>query len=89
MPLHGPACSALQEKLSELWGLWQTVKEAGVGNYLIVAIDTQLRDDFSKRGANVYFKDVQARHTCAPPTGGCARDGDAIVAHKQRAHPSS
>ena len=39
---------------------WQTVKEAGVSNYLIVAIDTQLRDDFTKRGANVYFKDVQA-----------------------------
>ena len=31
-----------------------------MSNYLIVAIDTQLRDDFSKRGANVYFKDVQA-----------------------------
>ena len=50
--------------MKRLWGLGQTVKEAGVGNYLIVAIDTQLRDDFSKRGANIYFKDVQARPTC-------------------------
>ena len=31
-----------------------------MSNYLIVAIDTQLRDEFTKKGANVYYKDIQA-----------------------------
>ncbi|CAL8464975.1 g4510 [Coccomyxa elongata] len=40
--------------------LWlQTVKEAGVKNYLVVAIDTQLRDHLVKQGFNVYFKDLK------------------------------
>ena len=39
----------------------QTVKEVGVSNYVVVAIDTQLRDELAKKGANVYYKDIQAR----------------------------
>ena len=60
---------SFQHEVERLGGLWQTVKEAGVSNYLIVAIDTQLRDDFSQRGANVYFKDVQVRPGCSIPSG--------------------
>ncbi len=32
-----------------------------MSNYLVVAIDTQLRDELAKKGANVYYKDIQAR----------------------------
>ena len=39
----------------------QTVKEAGVKNYLVVAIDTQLRDHLVMEGFNVYFKDLKVR----------------------------
>ncbi len=39
----------------------QTVKEAGVKNYLVVAIDTKLRDHLSNEGSNVYYRDVKVR----------------------------
>ena len=38
----------------------QTVEQAGVKNYVVVAIDAALRDHLAQRGVNVYFKDVQA-----------------------------
>lgn len=37
----------------------QTVAQAGVRNYVVVAIDAQLRDHLMARGINVYFKDIQ------------------------------
>ncbi|EIE20571.1 hypothetical protein COCSUDRAFT_37807 [Coccomyxa subellipsoidea C-169] len=37
----------------------KTVKEAGVKNYLVVAIDTKLRDHLSNEGSNVYYRDVK------------------------------
>ncbi len=39
----------------------QTVEKAKIPNFLIVAIDTQLRDYLTERGVNVYYKDIQAR----------------------------
>ncbi len=42
----------------------QTVKEAGVKNYLVVAIDTKLQDHLMKEGFNVYFRDVKVRGAC-------------------------
>jgi hypothetical protein len=39
----------------------QTVEKAKVPNFLIVAIDTQLRDYLTEKGVNVYYKDIQAR----------------------------
>ena len=32
-------------------------------NFLIVAIDTQLRDYLTEKGVNVYYKDIQVRST--------------------------
>jgi predicted acetyltransferase len=40
------------------------VKQAGVRNYLVVAIDSQLRDYLVKEGFNVYFKDVKVSRPC-------------------------
>ncbi|KAK9837243.1 hypothetical protein WJX81_001335 [Elliptochloris bilobata] len=37
----------------------ETVAQAGVRNYVVVAIDAALRDHLTQRGINVYFKDVQ------------------------------
>ena len=34
------------------------VTKAEVPNYLVVAIDTQLRDDLTAKGYNVYYKDI-------------------------------
>ena len=34
------------------------VTKANVPNYLVVAIDTQLRDDLTAKGYNVYYKDI-------------------------------
>ena len=36
----------------------QMVTQAQVSNYLVVAIDTELRDDLKKKGYNVYYKDI-------------------------------
>ena len=38
----------------------QTVEKARIPNFLIVAIDTQLRDYLTEKGVNVYYKDIQA-----------------------------
>ena len=43
-------CSAMQ--------LMQMVVKAQVPNYLVVAIDTQLRDDLLAKGYNVYYRDI-------------------------------
>lgn len=40
------------------WTL-QSVKQAQVSNYLVVAIDTALRDQLKKEGVNVYNRDVK------------------------------
>ena len=37
----------------------QSVKQAQVSNYLVVAIDTALRDQLKKEGINVYYRDVK------------------------------
>lgn len=37
----------------------QSVKEAKVSNYLVVAIDTALRDQLEKEGIPVYYRDVK------------------------------
>lgn len=47
------------------------VTKAEVPNYLVVAIDTQLRDDLTAKGYNVYYKDISVscltcRQTIAP-----------------------
>ena len=34
------------------------VTKAQVPNYLVVAIDTQLRDDLVAKGYNVYYRDI-------------------------------
>ena len=34
--------------------------KAKIPNFLIVAIDTQLRDYLTEKGVNVYYKDIQA-----------------------------
>ncbi len=44
----------------------QTVEKAKIPNFLIVAIDTQLRDYLTERGVNVFYKDIQARPTWHP-----------------------
>jgi len=46
--------------------MWlQMVTKAEVPNYLVVAIDTQLRDDLTAKGYNVYYKDISVScHTC-------------------------
>ena len=36
----------------------QTVKKAGIKNYLVVAIDAELRDYLTENGYNVYFRDI-------------------------------
>lgn len=52
--------------------MWlQMVTKAEVPNYLVVAIDTQLRDDLIAKGYNVYYKDISVscltcRETIAP-----------------------
>ena len=42
----------------------QTVAQAGVRNYVVVAIDAQLRDHLTARGVNVYYKDIQVGQLC-------------------------
>ena len=37
----------------------QSVKQAQVSNYLVVAIDTALRDQLQSEGINVYYRDVK------------------------------
>ena len=37
------------------------MEKAKIPNFLIVAIDTQLRDYLTERGVNVYYKDIQVR----------------------------
>ena len=37
----------------------QSVKQAKVSNYLVVAIDTALRDQLEKEGIPVYYRDVK------------------------------
>ena len=39
--------------------LAQSVEQAQVRNYLVVAIDTALRDQLQSEGINVYFRDVK------------------------------
>jgi hypothetical protein len=39
----------------------QSVKQAQVSNYLVVAIDTALRDQLEKEGINVHYRDVKVR----------------------------
>ena len=34
------------------------VTKAGVANYLVVAIDTKLRDYLMSKGYNVYYRDI-------------------------------
>lgn len=41
----------------------QMVVKAKVPNYLVVAIDTQLRDDLVAKGYNVYYKDITVSST--------------------------
>ena len=36
----------------------QMVVKAQIPNYLVVAIDTQLRDDLLAKGYNVFYKDI-------------------------------
>lgn len=36
----------------------QMVVKAQIPNYLVVAIDAQLRDDLTAKGYNVYYKDI-------------------------------
>ena len=36
----------------------QMVTKAQVANYLVVAIDPELRDDLKQKGYNVYYKDI-------------------------------
>lgn len=38
--------------------MMQMVVKAQISNYLVVAIDTQLRDDLLAKGYNVYYKDI-------------------------------
>ena len=44
----------------------QTVAQAGVKNYVVVAIDAQLRDHLTARGINVYYKDIQVGRLRSP-----------------------
>ena len=37
----------------------QSVKQAKVSNYLVVAIDTALRDQLEQEGIPVYYRDVK------------------------------
>lgn len=39
------------------------MEQAKIPNFLIVAIDTQLRDYLTEKGVNVYYKDIQV-HIC-------------------------
>ena len=39
------------------------VTKANVPNYLVVAIDTRLRDDLIAKGYNVYYKDISVSMT--------------------------
>lgn len=43
----------------------QMVVKAQVSNYLVVAIDTQLRDDLTAKGYNVYYRDITVSCTSA------------------------
>lgn len=43
----------------------QSVKQAKVSNYLVVAIDTDLRDELEKEGIPVYYRDVKVHPTSA------------------------
>ena len=47
--------------------MWlQMVTKADVPNYLVVAIDTQLRDDLTAKGYNVYYKNISVScRTCS------------------------
>ena len=47
--------------IQDLCLLVQSVKEAKVSNYLVVAIDTPLRDELERGGYNVYYRDVKVR----------------------------
>ena len=46
-------------KLSSSPASLQSVKQAKVSNYLVVAIDTALRDQLEKEGIPVYYRDVK------------------------------
>ena len=45
--------------------LLQMVVKAKVPNYLVVAIDTQLRDHLTAKGYNVYYRDITVSHISA------------------------
>ncbi len=53
------ACNIAASHLQCVPLMWlQMVTKAEVPNYLVVAIDTQLRDDLTAKGYNVYYKDI-------------------------------
>ena len=41
--------------------LLQGVQKVGIANYLVVAIDAELRDYLTKQGHNVYYRDITVR----------------------------
>ena len=45
----------------------QMVTKTQISNYLVVAIDSQLRDDLVKKGYNVYYKDISVSLFSAVP----------------------
>ncbi len=60
------ACNIAASHLQCVPLMWlQMVTKAEVPNYLVVAIDTQLRDDLTAKGYNVYYKDISVScRTC-------------------------
>ena len=65
----------------------QTVAQAGVRNYVVVAIDAQLRDHLTARGINVYYKDIQVgrpRLRCQPSYCACV---EAAAFSRRRSFP--
>ena len=54
----GTPCPKQATKLiAELQSVWR----AGISNYLVTAIDVQLRDWCREKGWNVWYKDIKAR----------------------------
>lgn len=50
---------AKSNSMAQLYLCMQSVKQAKVSNYLVVAIDTALRDQLETEGIPVYYRDVK------------------------------
>ena len=67
----------------------QALKHVNIPNFLIVAIDTKLRDYLTEKGVNVYYKDIQARQVVSGGDGMVFSQAPVPVCKRRACLPTS